>query len=127
MDAIVDSAVVRALNEELGAERAGALGASYLATLEERVYHLRAALAAFDSNRAVIALRGLRSASELVGARALATAVAEIEPAVRAGRYAPARSALPEIMQLAAATTRELSDLLNASTRDGSRLRAPSR
>ncbi|MFD1507168.1 hypothetical protein FE374_02935 [Georgenia yuyongxinii] len=127
MEEIIDREALSALVEDVGAARAQTIVGSYLATLDERVYHLRASLAGCDTERAIIALRGLRSASALVGARELAALVEEVEPALSRGRYAPARAALPEILQSAAATARALLAVLSEPATSGTRRPARSR
>ncbi|WP_448070990.1 hypothetical protein [Georgenia yuyongxinii] len=127
VEGIIDREALGALAEDVGTERVRTIVGSYLATLDERVYHLRAALAGCDTERAIIALRGLRSASALVGARELAAIVEEAEPALARGRYGPARAALPEIMLSAAATAGMLRAVLSEPAASGTPRPARSR
>ncbi|GAA1634884.1 hypothetical protein [Georgenia ruanii] len=127
MEEIIDRGALAALVDDIGTERVQTIVGSYLATLDERVYHLRAALVACDTERALIALRGLGSASTLVGAQQLAEIVREVEPALANGSDGPARAALPELMLSAAATTGVLLAVLSEPAPAGSRRPARSR
>jgi hypothetical protein len=127
VEEIIDREALGALVEDVGAARAQTIIGSYLATLDERVHHLRAVLAGHDTERAIIALRGLRSASALVGASLLAAVVEDVEPALTRGRYGPARAALPEILQSAAATAGALLGVLSEPAATGIRRPARSR
>lgn len=124
---MIDRVALAVLVDDIGTERVQTLVGSYLATLDERVYHLRAALAACDTERALIALRGLGSASALVGARQLVEIVREVEPALSHGSYGPARAALPEILLSAAATTGVLLAVLSEPAPGGTPRPARSR
>ena len=127
MEETIDRVALGALVEDVGAQRAQTIIGSYLATLDERVYHLRAALAVCDTERAIIALRGLGSASDLVGARELSRIVRQVEPALSRGSYGPAREALPEILLSAAATTGVLLAVLSEPAPSGTPRPARSR
>ncbi|WP_127131091.1 hypothetical protein [Georgenia sp. SYP-B2076] len=110
----IDLAVLRTLGEEVGTDSARAYVARYVATLDERIYMLRVALTACHTAQALVALRGLRSESVAVGAWELAEVAASVEPTLRHGNYRPAREALPEILQLAAATSAALTKVVSA-------------
>jgi HPt (histidine-containing phosphotransfer) domain-containing protein len=116
MNPVVDPAVLTALEQEAGAERTRELVARYLATLEERLYVLRGAVAAYNSAGALVTLRGLRGASTVVGAHQLAELADSLEPSLRRGNFRPARDALPELLQLVAATKAALTPVLDPNT-----------
>lgn len=115
MNPVMEPAVLTALEHEAGAERVREIVSRYLATLEERLYFLRGALAAYNSADALVTLRGLQRASAVVGARQLAELADSLEPSLRRGNFRPARDALPELLQLAAATKAVLTPVLGTS------------
>ncbi|GAA1634864.1 hypothetical protein [Georgenia ruanii] len=115
MNRVVDPAVLTALQQEAGADRAREIVARYLATLEERLYMLRGAVAAYNSAGALVTLRGLSEASTVVGAHQLGQLADSLEPALRRGNFRPARDALPELLQLVAATKSALAPVLDPS------------
>jgi HPt (histidine-containing phosphotransfer) domain-containing protein len=127
VEEIIDRVALGALVEDIGTDRAQTIVGSYLATLDERLYHLRAALAACDTERAIIALRGLGAASDLVGARELSRIVRQVEPALSRGSYGPARESLPELLLSAAATTGVLIAALSEPAESGTPRSARSR
>jgi HPt (histidine-containing phosphotransfer) domain-containing protein len=116
MNPVVDPAVLTALQQEAGAERAREVVARYLAMLEERVYMLRGAVAAYNSAGALTTLRGLGEASAVVGAHQLAHLADSLESSLRRGNFRPARDAMPELLQLVAATKAALTLVLDPST-----------
>lgn len=105
---VIDRTARRLLDEQAGPQAARDFVARYLATLDDRLYLLRAALAAQDTARALVSLRGLQSTSAMVGAADLAELARTIEPSLRHGNFRPAREALPELMELAAQTAAAL-------------------
>ncbi|TRW43930.1 hypothetical protein [Georgenia yuyongxinii] len=115
MNPVVEPAVLTALEHDAGAERVREVVGRYLATLEERLYFLRGALAAYNSADALVTLRGLRRASTVVGAHQLADLADSLEPSLRRGNFRPARDALPELLQLAAGTKAALTPVLGTT------------
>ena len=110
----IDLAVLRTLGTEVGTARAQACVTSYLATMDERIYLLRVALTACNTAQALVALRDLQEASVTVGAWELAELAASVESALRHGGYKQEREALPELLQLAAATSVALNRVVSA-------------
>lgn len=105
---VIDRTAQRLLGEQTGPDGAREFVARYLATLDDRLYLLRAALASQDTARALVALRGLRSTSAMVGAADLAELASHLEPSLRNGNFRPVRELLPELVDLAARTATAL-------------------
>jgi hypothetical protein len=123
----IDRGAVRALAENVGRARAQVVLEQYVATLDERLYMLRSALTAFNTARALVALRGLKEVSAKVGAIELAALAEATLPAVQGGNYRASRDALPQILELAAATKVAVAQVLTAPVSSGTPRRAPSR
>ncbi|MHB1063476.1 MAG: Hpt domain-containing protein [Georgenia sp.] len=105
---VIDRTAQRALDEQAGPQGAREFVARYLATLDDRLYLLRAALAAQDTARALVSLRGLQSTSAMVGAADLAELARQAEPSLRHGNFKPVRDLLPEMVELASRTATAL-------------------
>lgn len=105
---VIDRTAQRVLVEQHGSAGAREFVARYLATLDDRLYLLRAALAAQDTARALVALRGLRSTSAMVGATDLAELADRLEPPLRNGNFRHVREVLPELVDVAAQTATAL-------------------